>query len=273
MAPARHLVTVDQHDIEIGQAARRARDAGVARRDHEDENVEIALHHRGEPPRGDIAEIALGHEALAGLGGVLETRGLGEPQRAPLQRRLLADLRAEPAEGSDELTSYALIGAENLGRNVGSPPVETTFANQPERIGEIVERRAELLDNKEQFVGREPALARLDRRNGLAVVEAEQVCKVFLRKAFFLPKGFQTLSYESVRHQSFSRKQDSLADVGKQDYLAIRRLTPGANADRKVETNQQWHIMPLLVQGLEWPGEYANADQKCRADETPGRTH
>ena len=42
---------------------------------------------------GDIAEIVLGREALAGLGRVLEARGFGQAERSALERRLLADLR------------------------------------------------------------------------------------------------------------------------------------------------------------------------------------
>ena len=72
-----------------------------------------------------------------------------EPQRATLQRRLFSDLRAECAEGGDELTCYALVGAENLGRDVSLPPIEPAFADQPERVGEIVERSPEFADRKE----------------------------------------------------------------------------------------------------------------------------
>ena len=85
----------------------------MVRRDHEYENVEVALHHFGKPLGGNVAEIVLGRETLAGLGGILEARVFGQPKRAALQRRLLADVGAERAERGDELARDAFVRAEN----------------------------------------------------------------------------------------------------------------------------------------------------------------
>src|SRR6185312_4200858 len=117
------------------------------------ENVEIALHHLGEPLGGDIAELVLGREALAGLGHILEARVFSQAQFAALQRWLLADLCSERAEGGNELTRDALVGAENLGRNVGLPPVEVAFPDKAERIGEIVQTRTEFPHGKQKLIG------------------------------------------------------------------------------------------------------------------------
>jgi hypothetical protein len=67
-------------------------------------------------------------------------------------------------------------------------PIEIALTNKPERIGEIVEGRAKLLDGQQQLVSREPALAVFDRGYGLAVPEAQQGRDLVLREVLFLPK-------------------------------------------------------------------------------------
>jgi hypothetical protein len=80
------------------------------------------------------------------------------------------------------------------------PPRESALPNEQEWIGEIVQRRAELLDGEDQLLCRHPALAGLDRRNRLAVLEAEQAREVVLREPSLLAQRLDPRSYEISGH-------------------------------------------------------------------------
>src|SRR5581483_5166678 len=116
--------------------------------------------------------------ALAGFGRIFEARILGQPQRVAHKRRLLADFRSERAEGGDDLPGDALVSAENLGGNPALAPIETALADKPERVGEIVERGTQFANGEQKLVGRQPALAGLDGRDRLAILEAEQAREI-----------------------------------------------------------------------------------------------
>src|SRR5579883_2618884 len=192
----------------------------MARRDHQHENIQIALHHLGEPLDWNIAELVLGGEALADFGRILEARVFGQPQRMAHQRRLLADFCSKRAEGGDDLARDALIRAEYGRRHIGLPPVETAFADETERIGEIVERGAQLPDGQQKLISGKATLAGLNGRNCLAILKTEQAREVVLRELLFLPQSLQTLSDQWVRHSRLLRARYSLANRHMQDYLA-----------------------------------------------------
>jgi hypothetical protein len=67
-------------------------------------------------------------------------------------------------------------------------PVERALPDEDEGIGEIVERGAKLFDCGKQFIGREFSLAVLDRRDGLAVLEAENAGEIVLGELAFFPQ-------------------------------------------------------------------------------------
>ena len=71
MAPARHFVAVDQHRIELRQAAGGAGHA-FDRIDHQHEDAELALHDLGEARGRNVAKLEFGSEALARRHRVLE---------------------------------------------------------------------------------------------------------------------------------------------------------------------------------------------------------
>ena len=91
-----------------------------------------------------------------------------------------ADLRRDHAECGDPAPCVPLIGAQLLRTDIRLPPREPTLPDEQEWVGEVVQRRAELLDGDDQLFGGDSAFAGLDRRNRLAVLEAEQAREVVL---------------------------------------------------------------------------------------------
>ena len=73
-------------------------------------------------------------------------------------------------------------------------PGELPFADEEEGVGEVVEQDGELLRGQEQFVSREAARADLDGRDSLAVLEAEDAGKVFLREFVLLAQRLDALA-------------------------------------------------------------------------------
>ena len=69
-----------------------------------------------------------------------------------------------------------------------SPPRKSAFAGELKRVGEIIERSAELFDRHQELFGRDATLAGLDRRDGLAVLEAEHAREFVLREFALLPQ-------------------------------------------------------------------------------------
>ena len=122
------------------------------------------------------------------------------PKRPAQQRRGPADLRRDRAERGDPAPGVPLIGAQLLRPDIRLPPRKPALADEQEWIGEIVQRRAELLDGDDQLLGRHPPLAGLDRRNRLAVLEAEQARKVVLRELSLLAQRLDPRSDEIGRH-------------------------------------------------------------------------
>ena len=123
-----------------------------------------------------------------------------DPKRPAQQRRRSADLRRDRAERRDPAAGAPLIGAQLLRADIRLPPREPAFPNKQEWIGEVVQRRAELLDGENKLLGRHPPLAGLDRRNRLTVLEAEQARKVVLREPSLLAQRLDPRSYEIRGH-------------------------------------------------------------------------
>jgi Domain of unknown function (DUF6362) len=112
VAPARHLVAIDQHYVQLRQTAGGTRDSleGI---DHEHENAELALHHLGQTPGRHVAQIELGREALASLHRILETRMARQAEGAAQQWARSPNLGSDRPEGCDPAARIALIGAEH----------------------------------------------------------------------------------------------------------------------------------------------------------------
>ena len=127
------------------------------------------------------------------------------PERPAQQRRRSADLRRDRAERRDPATGVPLVGAQLLRADIRLPPREPALPDEQEWIGEVVQRRAELLDGEDQLLGRHPALAGLDRRNRLAVLEAEQAREVVLRELSLLAQRLDPRSYEIGGHDRLRR--------------------------------------------------------------------
>ena len=81
-----------------------------------------------------------------------------------------------------------------------SSPRELAFAGELERVGEIVERSAELFDRQQEFFGRDATLAGLDRRDGLAVLEAEHARELVLGELALLPQRLDARSDQVRSH-------------------------------------------------------------------------
>ena len=152
------LVAIDQHHIQLRQAAGRAGNAleGIH---HQHEYAELPLHDLDEARRRHVAELELSGETLARLHRIFEALMAREPQRPAQERRGAADLRRNRAKGRDPSPGAALIGRQALRPDVRLPPGEPALPDEQERIGEIVERRAELLDGDEKLLGAHATLA------------------------------------------------------------------------------------------------------------------
>ena len=122
------------------------------------------------------------------------------PKRPAQQWRGSADLRRDRAECGDPAPGAPLVGAQLLRADIGLPPREPALADKQEWIGEVVQRCAELLDGEDKLLGRHPPLAGLDRRNRLAVLEAEQAREVVLRELSLLAQRLDPRSYEIRGH-------------------------------------------------------------------------
>ena len=79
-------------------------------------------------------------------------------------------------------------------------PGKTPFADEPEGISEIVERLAEFLGDKHQFIRGDTARSGFDGGNGLPVVETQQFREAILCQAFFLPQGLDPSPNQTLRH-------------------------------------------------------------------------
>ena len=111
-----------------------------------------------------------------------------------------AILRRDRAERSDPATGAPLIGAQLLRADIGLPPREPALPNKQEWIGEVVQRRAQLLDGENKLLGRHPPLASFDRRNSLTVLKTEQAREVVLREPSLLAQRLDPRSDEIRGH-------------------------------------------------------------------------
>ena len=82
-------------------------------------------------------------------------------------------------------------------------PRETTLADKPERVGEILQRDIQPLDSDHQFVRRHAAHPGLNGRNGLSVPEAEQPREIILRKLSLRAQCFDPRTDKPRRHRNF----------------------------------------------------------------------
>ncbi len=197
----RHLAPVDQHSVQLRQPAARAGDARD-RVHHQHEDAELALHGVRQAQRGRVAEREFLREALTGFGRVLVAAGLGQRERAAQQRRALAHLRAERAEQRDQPPGLLLIGFEFRCRDTALTPGEATLAGKLERVGEPIQGRGQHIGEAQQFLGRDAAIAGLDGREGLAVLEAEQARHRFLAEPQLLPLRLDPRADNSGLHDT-----------------------------------------------------------------------
>ena len=148
--------------------------------DHEHEDPEFLLHHRRQAQRRHRLEIQFRHEPLAGIHRVLEPGQPVQTKRAPHQRRPSPDLRRQRAVCTDPPPGRPLVLAQPLRVDARLSPGEQTLAIEPEGIGEVVERHAELLHGKQQLGRRDAPYDGLYRRDGLPILESEQACQFVL---------------------------------------------------------------------------------------------
>lgn len=106
-------------------------------------------------------------------------------------RRWSPNLGSQRAIGRDPPPGNALKGVEPLQRHVRLAPGEVALADEQERVGEIVECGPELLDGREQFLGRQAALAVLNGRNRLPILKTKNAREVVLGELPLLPKGLE----------------------------------------------------------------------------------
>src|SRR5579872_1557232 len=185
MPAARDLVTIDQHRVQFRQAAGRAGNPlqGVH---HEHKDPQLALHHLDQTRRWHAAEPELGDETLAGFHGIFEALMPCDPERPAQERCGTSHPGRDRTKRGDPSPGAALIGREALRPDIGLPPREFTLSDEQERIGKIVQRRAELLDGDDEFLGGDAAFASLYRGNGLTVLEAEHAREIILRQLTLL---------------------------------------------------------------------------------------
>ena len=89
-----------------------------------------------------------------------------------------------------------LAGCQPLCVDPRVAPREATLAGEQERIGEVFERRAQLLDREQQFLRSHSSIAGLDRRDGLPVLEAEQTCHAVLGEFPLFAQRFDSRAAE-----------------------------------------------------------------------------
>ena len=204
VAAANDFMSIDQHHIQFRQAARGARNA-LECIHHEHEDAEFPLHDLDKARRRHVAKPELGDKALSGLHGVFEALMACDSQGSAQKWRGPADLRRNRAEGRDPPPGVSLVGVQPLRPYVRLTPGEPALADKQEWIGEIVERCAEFLDGDHQLLGRDSAFAGLDRRNRLAVLEAEQAREVVLRQLSLFAQRLDPRSDQIGCHGSLRR--------------------------------------------------------------------
>ena len=111
---------------------------------------------------------------------ILEPRTTGKTERPSQERCLAPHRRRQRPERGDPSPGAVLAGCQPLCVDARVAPGEATLAGEQERIGEVFERRAQLLDREQQFLRSHSSIAGLDRRDGLPVLEAEQTCHAVL---------------------------------------------------------------------------------------------
>jgi len=173
--------------------------------DHENQDAQFPLHDLSQPRRRRIVKAELGDEPLAGQHGVLETRMAGKAQRSTHERGLTTDLRRQGTKRRDPATGVAFVLAELVGPDTCLPPREAALADEPKRIGEVVESDLQLLQRKHQFVGRNAARAGLDGRDRLPVLETEQPSKIVLGKLALVAQRLEPLADKLCRHGDLRR--------------------------------------------------------------------
>ena len=99
----------------------------------------------------------------------------------------MSNRRRQGPESGDPAARVVFVGRKLFGLDTGVPPAETTFADQQEWIGEVLQGSVQHLHREHQFLRSHSPDAGLYGRDGLPIVEAEQVGKVFLRQLAFLP--------------------------------------------------------------------------------------
>ena len=111
------------------------------------------------------------------------------------------------------------------------------------RVGEIFQRRAELLDREHQFLRCYAPHAGLDGRNGLAVLEAEMTSKAVLRKLALFAQGLDSRADLLSGHQSFHTSESGT--------LLIASTPSGAGArdgiSYLVAAKQNGIVTPLMA--------------------------
>ena len=166
----------DQDGIEFGKTAGGARDA-APRFDHEHQYAEFPLYDLTQAARRDVAKSELHREPFTGLHGVLESGAPRQPKRAAHQRCAVSNRRGQGPESGDPAARVVFVGGKLFGLDTGVPPAETTFADQQERIGEVLQGSVQYLYREHQFLRSHFPDAGLNGRYGLPIVEAEQVGK------------------------------------------------------------------------------------------------
>ena len=191
VASAGDFATVDDHHVEVGKTAGGSGDA-VDRVHHEHQDAELLLHDLRQLLGRDGPEIEILRETLAGRHRIFISASWRELQSVTEDRTGPADLSGQRPVRRDPSARDALESIDVLRADPRLPPPrELAVACELEWVGEIVDRRAELFDRQQEFLGRDAALPGLDRRDGLAVLKAEDAREVVLGELALLPEGFE----------------------------------------------------------------------------------